>query len=652
MPTLFRRLRGVRAFAAVCLLAALVTVFFLDQRAREDLRLATLETAMGMNWRLNDVIVEALITRNLVDEIVLDRSASDEVLDARFQALLLHYEILWSNVEIAKNTDLKLYPEFNSALVALEVYLASVEPVMFGADIPSRQMLASFGDEVVTYGLALQHAWQDTRYFSVQMFVGRETELSAETAELLRRNVVLLLILLLTTYLVVEAYLAGKMRRSEARLKAEAKSAAEASEAKSVFLANVSHEIRTPLNGILGMASELAESALDPDQRACLDVISHAGDVLLHTLNDVLDLSKVEAGQLDLETRVFGLHGLLDAAVGLYSARAEEKRLVLRLERDPAVPTHVEGDGQRISQVLHNLIGNAIKFTETGRVTVRATPGTVPGWLRFSVIDTGTGIPSAVQDKIFQPFSQADESITRTKGGTGLGLSISRGLCVAMGGDLSVQSREGEGATFSFELPLPSRNAEMEAPSARRDPSEKPRPVAQHDASERGAPDLTIDPSSGRSTASETANPLANTASATGRDARVTEGVLPESILIVDDNATNRVLLKRYLKTVPAVLTEACDGAEAVEAVLADQFDVVLMDVQMPIMDGIAATEIIRAREAEMNRPATRIIAITANVMTHQVESYLDSGVDAVLGKPVSKAALLEMLAEKPRSAA
>jgi signal transduction histidine kinase/ActR/RegA family two-component response regulator len=618
LPYLLSSLRGLRALAAVFALAVLVSIFFIDQRAREELRLATLETAMGMNWRLNDVIVESLVLRHHIDQFVLGPELDADAEASRFAALQLRYEILWSNIAVALETDLKLYEDFNAPLRSLDAYLASVEPQMFGVEIPSDDVLIALGREAQEHAMLLQTGWQDTRYFSVQMFLGREAELSAQNEKILRGGVVLVLILLLTIYLLMETYAAGRMRRTQQRLKAAAKSAAMASEAKSVFLANVSHEIRTPLNGILGMAAELQETKLDEDQRGCLRVISHAGDVLLHTLNDVLDISKVEAGQLQLESRVFDLHAMLDSAIALYRALADDKGLELLLERDAAVPRCVQGDGQRISQVLHNLIGNAIKFTDAGSVCLRVTAGGPAVYLRFAVRDTGAGIDPAVHDKIFEPFSQADGSITRTRGGTGLGLSISRGLCDAMGGYLALESRLGKGATFWFELPLPDRGAAVPEP-----------PRAAMPAPATGAPQGVIAEASGAAPAQAL-----------------------QRVLVVDDNATNRILLQRFLRGRGLEIIEVCDGAEAVDAVLASRFDVVLMDVQMPVMDGIAATEMIRARESALGRPPTRIIAITANVMRHQIESYLHSGVDAVLGKPVSKAALLETLAATPRSAA
>lgn len=621
----WRGLRGLRALAAVGLLAGLVTIFFVEQHAREQLRQATLETAMGMNWRLNDVIVEALTLRHHVDGLVLPTDLTPEARAERFAALRLRYEILWSNVIIARETDLELYEDFKSPLKSLEDYLVAQEDVMFEGPVPDRERLVEMGREVQAHGMALQRAWQDTRYFSVEMFLGREAEQTAHSDEVLRRVGVLVMILLLTVFLFVEAYLAGKMRRSQARLAAAARSASEASEAKSVFLANVSHEIRTPLNGILGMAAELGETALDADQRACLDVISHAGDVLLHTLNDVLDLSKVESGQLELETRDFDLHALLDAAVALHRPLAEGKGLGIRLLRAPETPRFVSGDSQRLSQVLHNLLGNAIKFTETGRVTVRA--GRAPGTdgLCLSVSDTGRGIAPELQDRIFEPFLQADGSITRTFGGTGLGLSISRALASAMGGDLRVVSREGEGATFHVTLRLPDAGTPQSSPGA---PAEQAPPAAPTAAGE------------------------ARPGAAATSDADRGPDVRPLRVLVVDDNATNRILLRRYLRHLPARIEEARDGAEAVDAVTADGFDVVLMDVQMPVMDGIAATAIIRAREAALGRSPTRIIAITANVMTHQVASYLQSGVDDVLAKPVAKSDLIAMLEQSSRNAA
>ena len=358
--------------------------------------------------------------------------------------------------------------------------------------------------------------------------------------------------------------------------------------AKSTFLATMSHEIRTPLNGVLGMAQVLATEALSPAQQDRVRIIQQSGQSLLAILNDLLDLAKIEAGKLTLEEARFSLDELARGAHGAFSAVAEQKDLRFRMEIAPEAQGVYLGDSTRVRQILYNLISNALKFTETGGIDVLVAPAN-PG-LVLTVRDTGIGIPADRVDKLFEKFEQADTSTTRKFGGTGLGLSICRDLSSRMGGSIRAESRLGEGTTFTVVLPLERVGNVL--------PAEEHRAVETAELSER----------------SEQA---------------------PLRVLAAEDNAVNQLVLKTMLEHAGITPTIVGDGAQAVKAWESQAWDLVLMDVQMPVMDGIAATRAIRGKEAQLGRRRTPILALTANAMTHHVAEYLAADMDGFVAKPI-----------------
>lgn len=375
-------------------------------------------------------------------------------------------------------------------------------------------------------------------------------------------------------------------KRGELALVAAEKAAHAAAEAKSAFLANMSHEIRTPMNGVLGILHLLQKRPLAADDAALVSEALACGGMLQALLDNVVDISKLEAGRADLATEPLDPRAILGGVTSLIGPQIEAKGLSLNAEAGD-LPDWVTGDPVRIRQCLFNLVGNAVKFTERGSVGVRALIRETPNGLklRYEVVDTGIGIARDAQEGLFQRFQQADASTTRRFGGSGLGLAITRELAQQMGGGAGFSSTLGEGSTFWFEVAV------------------------------------TI-----------AAEPV--------REETQIEGILDGlTILIVEDNATNRLVATRMLESLGAVVETANDGEQGVVAAGRGQYDLILMDIQMPGIDGIEATRRIRALSGPIGQ--VPIIALTANVLAHQQQAYLAAGMNGVVGKPISPNALL-----------
>jgi signal transduction histidine kinase/CheY-like chemotaxis protein len=380
-----------------------------------------------------------------------------------------------------------------------------------------------------------------------------------------------------------------KLMKARARAEDNAAKAEAASRAKAAFLAMMSHEIRTPMNGMLGVADLLRNMSPDPSQKKLLDILAGSGDSLLRIINDILDFSKIEAERLELRPRPFELSGLLDELETLLNSQARGKQVTFVIETDPQLPPALNGDRQRLSQVLLNLGTNAVKFTDRGEVRLvvrQLSAADGKARLQFTMRDTGIGMSADAMSRLFLPFTQVAESRRHHGGGTGLGLVISQKLVNLMGGEISVSSEPGKGSAFSFTIELP----------------------------------------------------VADLLSATGTTQILRlEGI---SILVAEDNAVNQTIIEAMLRQLGHSITVVRNGREALNALAQDHFDLVLMDCNMPVLDGLEATRMLRAGAAGVRDTSIPVIALTANAMDGDREQCLAAGMNDFLAKPVSMASL------------
>jgi signal transduction histidine kinase/CheY-like chemotaxis protein len=385
------------------------------------------------------------------------------------------------------------------------------------------------------------------------------------------------------------------IRRYAERLNMSMKRAEEASKAKSAFLANMSHEIRTPMNAIIGFTRMALETDLNAGQRNYLEKIDSSSGILLNIINDILDFSKIEAGKLDAEFTSFDFYAVIENVTVASRAKADKKGLSFKVNLDKHLPPILLGDPVRIFQVLNNLCDNAIKFTSAGEITLSVVLAELSDFalaVNFSVKDQGIGLTREQADKLFRPFTQADVSTTRLYGGTGLGLAICKSLCEIMGGSIKVDSEYGKGSVFSFTLPLGIGDSED---------------IRIQDE-EGSPPDLS--------------------------------GL---RILIVEDNLVNQEIILALMEKTQAALEVAENGAVGLDKIRNGNFDLVFMDVQMPVMDGLQATKAVRLL-ADAGKARIPIIAMTAHAMNEDRRTCLEAGMDDYVTKPISPSELYGLL--------
>ena len=394
--------------------------------------------------------------------------------------------------------------------------------------------------------------------------------------------------------------------REEARAAAAARDdAVAASNSKSLFVAKVSHELRTPLNGVLGTTELLLDTELDERQKEYVDIARSAAESLLLVINDILDFSKIEAGSVDLESRAFSLPATVNEVCAMLAVAAREKGVEIVVEVDPTVPDWLRGDAGRVRQVLVNLVSNAVKFTDTGSVTISLTAiasSESAAHVRVDVLDTGIGIEPLALEHLFEPFTQADDSTSRRYGGTGLGLTISAQLVESMGGQIVAESEPGRGSRFSFELEFELAGVGAGDEPSRRDDERHPRSFA---------------------------------------------GTRAPLILVAEDNPVNQILVTRMIESLGYRAEVVKDGREAVDAANRKRYDLVLMDCQMPELDGYEATRQIRRREAPGNR--LPVVAMTAHSMAGDREKCIAAGMDDYISKPMRAGTLGETIARNLR---
>jgi len=537
-----------------------------------------------MAWFFNELTYEAEGFR--ADVVEYRWGALD------YASVQMQYDVLWSRLDIIRHLDLAAQPNLRQLLTEFDQMMLVQDPIIFAAEPVEFTQLDALRNEVGARIVDLRRTWIadfNASQFDALTPAARDLSIQRQKFDLASYVVISAVFL----YLLAEVFFASRGQATEQRLTKEAEAA---SQAKSDFIASVSHEIRTPLNGILGMADALQASALSDEQSHYVDVLSESGGVLLATINDVLEFSRIEAGNIDLLEKPFDLRKTLMMVHTLYQEKASSKDLAFELRNDDSLPAVVVGDQRRLRQVLHNLVANAIKFTEEGRVVLHSryvgpedTEGALAG-LYVSVSDTGPGIDRAEHTRIFEPFGQADSSVTRKHGGTGLGLSISRDICLVMGGDLTVQSAIGQGAIF--EVFVPFTIAEM--------------PAAKNSVGADGAEPSVQEWSGLR-------------------------------VMIVDDSATNRFVLRKILRDCPITIAEADSGQAALDQMVNFAPHLVLMDIQMPQMDGTETVRRITAMAESGLCDMPRVTAVTANVMPDQIEAYLTAGMDEVLCKPINR---------------
>lgn len=569
-----------RTIFAVILSAGLAAVLLVHRSASIEAERSVVFRTSALSWSVSELVQEGLRLSTALER--LDHHPEE------LSLAQLRFEILWSRHSVLGSTLFAEAQAVHSALNDLGVFLETAEVAMFrpgGPGAPERAILMLDLSEALE---GVRIAWM--KEFNAHRFAGL-----AQIAAPAKQQKMYLEILIAALVSLIVVYLAGEVlaaSRAVERNKKLTGAAEAASREKTRFLASISHEVRTPLNGILGMVQALQEEPLTDDQSQSVGVIGDSGRLLLDTINDVLDLSKVENGGLVFLHEDFDLADLVRRSVDLFRANAKAQGLTVEVNMTVPAGVHCSGDQRRLRQVLGNLLGNAIKFCDAGGISVNVHIPSGRKGVQISVTDTGCGIAPKAQATIFDPFVQAENKTQRAAQGTGLGLAISRQIMRQMNGWLRMTSAVGKGSCFTLWAPLPLTLRAPKKTTHRREPI---------------AGDVITD----------------------------------LAVMAVDDNATNRMILKKLLGNRVPDLRFCASGAEALQAFGERPAAIVLMDVEMPEMTGPETTEQLRfmPQGAEAH-----IVAVTANLLPEQIEGYLRGGMDLVLPKPVRKAALLDVI--------
>ncbi len=605
-PYFLKNWRVYRALVCLAFAGGIVVAMLNHRDALERQTLTSISSHIMSSWSLSELFFETMRLSEQVQDFELGRGDRD--------AVALRFDIIWSRIETIRHSAIAQSPEMAEALSQMHETMQRVEQDLLQVDSLSPQQLEAARSQIMEAMLSIRRLFRANFISSPDAIRNTIVEEQQVLAPGLRttEGFIALSVVAAILYIVFELLLSTRATEHERRLHAAADAA---NLAKSRFIANISHEVRTPLNGVMGMVQALEETPLDKDQRALVSTITDGSKTLLSLLDKLLDASKLEAGRLELDPQPFDLERMFSQLARVYGASARAKGVTFETQLDWDRQTWVEADQLRLQQILGNLLANAIKFTEQGCIALCARLEDIEGQesdagqaiLHVSISDTGIGMSELELKRIFEPFSQADASTTRRFGGTGLGLSIARDLCRLAGGHLSAESVVGQGSTFELTFPV-----KRLAPS-------QDRPARLQVANKPGA--------DGQSTGSRPDLP-----------------VKAQRLLIVDDSRTNRLVLRRLLSGAYFEIDEASGGAEGLDLMCSHFYDAALVDVQMPEMDGVELTRLLRLDCGSVVPCDMPIIAVTANVMPDQVQTYLEAGMDAVVAKPVNKQRLLETL--------